>query len=358
MPFTSFSGGDPVFNVEVIVTTECNLRCVYCHIKKEKYHITQEEINTLLEYLSSRKDPYVLSLYGGEPLLYWDKCKKIIEGVHTLSNYSLCSKIELCTNGVLLKEDIIEFCEFYNVEIQVSFDAYHTDKTRPHVSGIQLSHFYKRLFSLCGNKIKWAYTINPSYAKDLHNVVKWFISKGIINPRFSFVKNPSIDSRYFWTESTVNDLIVSHKKLCTDYAETLRNYNKSLMTFPILYYLQRLVGFSGRSGITPRTCSDNRTSFYKGNFYPCYLHTTARISLFYKTEKIEKLCNSCEITGVCDKGCQFTYTDDIEEKLLFCKMQKGLYNNVILLNEKLKDVPQWQRIFVNIVKGGFSNGGC
>ena len=347
-----------MFNVEVIVTTECNLRCVYCHIKKDKYHITDEEIKSLLNYLSLRTEPYKLSLYGGEPLLYWDECRKIIEGIYTLSNYSLCSKIEVCTNGVLLKEEIIDFCEFYNVEIQVSFDAYHTDKTRPHVSGIKLSSFYKKLFHLYGDRIKWAYTTNPSYAKDLHHIVKWFINEGIPNPRFSFVKNPSVDSRYFWTEDTVNDLITSHKKLCNDYAATLQNYNKSLMTFPILYYLQRLIGFSGGSDISYRNCTDNRTSFYKGKFYLCYLWANAGIPLFHKSNSLKSLCKNCEIVGICDKGCQFTYTDAMEERLLFCKMQKGLYNNVISLNDKLKDEPQWQRIFVNIVKGGFGNGGC
>lgn len=61
---------------------------------------------------------------GGEPLLYWSKIKEVFE----MSNKDIHKKI--MTNGLLLNEEIVDYCNDKNIEVHVSHDGELTKELR------------------------------------------------------------------------------------------------------------------------------------------------------------------------------------------------------------------------------------
>lgn len=95
----------------IIPTTNCNARCFYCYEScYDKETMTDETISGLSEYITENiKGPFVLDLYGGEPLLCVDKINKLISCIG--QNFDL-SKHDwhtvITTNAILFDEALVE----------------------------------------------------------------------------------------------------------------------------------------------------------------------------------------------------------------------------------------------------------
>lgn len=109
----------------------CNLACRYCiqgnNIERPK--ILPKDINPsiyrFIKELSSKNRNLCLLFYGGEPLLYLDKIKEIIE--NTENNYIYYMII---TNGLLLTKDIINYFNTKRVDLIISWDGLRSINTR------------------------------------------------------------------------------------------------------------------------------------------------------------------------------------------------------------------------------------
>lgn len=71
------------FNIQLISTEQCNLRCRYCfEIDKGPKHMSLELAKSILERELSRRDgpnKYQVDLIGGEPFLFFDEIKELLE---------------------------------------------------------------------------------------------------------------------------------------------------------------------------------------------------------------------------------------------------------------------------------------
>ena len=100
--------------LQVLLTTKCNLRCVMCSVCKANYTISEE-------YLKFVKDniPYLERILwqGGEVFLY-ENFNELME---------LAAKNNVCqgfiTNGLLLTKERIDLIYKYNVNLSISVDA-------------------------------------------------------------------------------------------------------------------------------------------------------------------------------------------------------------------------------------------
>ena len=124
-----------VYNLTILPSLDCNLRCWYCYEKHIKgSHLNLEiqdkiakhveavfEKNTSLECLN-------VEMYGGEPLLFFDSelypvLKKIKDHVAKLNKYV---NFFFITNGVCINDFNIQNFSDLNASFQISIDGYKT----------------------------------------------------------------------------------------------------------------------------------------------------------------------------------------------------------------------------------------
>jgi uncharacterized protein len=70
------------FNLSIILTHQCNLRCNYCYesIKNNQTISIDVAKNIICKYLNSEEyDEIEIDFFGGEPFLEFQKMKEICE---------------------------------------------------------------------------------------------------------------------------------------------------------------------------------------------------------------------------------------------------------------------------------------
>lgn len=131
--------------ITIGITDKCNLRCSYCCYSGE-YRNTRahgskslnfDELDAILEFAAATIDkrPLIFSFYGGECLLEIENIKKFVNLAR--AQFSDEVAFEISTNGILLSEEIIEWCGLNKVKLFISIDGtkpYH-DKCRRDVNG-------------------------------------------------------------------------------------------------------------------------------------------------------------------------------------------------------------------------------
>jgi len=114
-------------------THRCNLTCSGCGRIRE-YHDTLQQEMTLEECLQAveESDPPVVTVTGGEPLLY--------NPVHHLVRELLARKkhIYFCTNGILLEESLSKFEPPSALHLERAFRRNGTRSRQDHSAGGRL----------------------------------------------------------------------------------------------------------------------------------------------------------------------------------------------------------------------------
>lgn len=103
----------------------CNLNCKYCYRNCGKTRVNR--LNDLMKRYLLQLNPEItrsVVISGGEPLLYFDRAKEIYQYVPD----GVYKKI--MTNGVLLTQEIVDYCNVNHIEIHVSHDGANTKKLR------------------------------------------------------------------------------------------------------------------------------------------------------------------------------------------------------------------------------------
>jgi len=103
----------------VSITNRCNLRCSYCYERRLNTDygcLSDETAERIKNFINSRNDAGNVYLFGGEPLLYTDRVKYFMENVNA-------RQFVITTNGTLLNEDFLKWCEDKNVVINMSHDG-------------------------------------------------------------------------------------------------------------------------------------------------------------------------------------------------------------------------------------------
>ena len=95
-------------NITLVLTHQCNLRCIYCYEKhKDDQTMSIEKAKEIVDYELTLDDgiPFVeIDLFGGEPLLEFDTVRALIEYT-AQREYPKDYIFFITTNGVLLDEE-------------------------------------------------------------------------------------------------------------------------------------------------------------------------------------------------------------------------------------------------------------
>lgn len=131
----------------ILPTYQCNLRCTYCfeeNCKELSDKLDPQKIHQIIQFVKSEienpKRNYkriALTLFGGEPFLLPNECRKLLEGISQLAN---SNKLEMSTsaisNATLISDKIIdELIIPYKIRLQITLD------------GLKEQHDKKRIFA-------------------------------------------------------------------------------------------------------------------------------------------------------------------------------------------------------------------
>jgi len=124
--------GDVVKALCLHVSHTCNLNCSYCFASQGKYHgdralMTFEVGKQALDFLvanSGTRRNLEVDFFGGEPLMNWDVCKKLVEYARSIEKeHNKNFRFTLTTNGVLIDDDVIEFSNKEMSNVVLSLDG-------------------------------------------------------------------------------------------------------------------------------------------------------------------------------------------------------------------------------------------
>jgi len=107
----------------IIFTKGCNLRCPFCHNKElvdDDFPIEPIDWKEIFDLLIKRKNVLGgVCISGGEPLLYCDDLKKVIDDIHSLG-----LKVKIDTNGIKVEALKYIDADYIAMDIKTSIDKY------------------------------------------------------------------------------------------------------------------------------------------------------------------------------------------------------------------------------------------
>jgi len=303
------------------LTYRCNLNCEYCYVDKRGNEslpllVGAKAVNFLMQ---NNKDKEVdLIFTGGEPLLEWEKMKKLIYCAEYAAKRSgaLIRTLGFPTNGLLLNENILSFCRQKNIKLAVSFDGGENKRRTP--KGLNSFFIVRKKFPLLlkyKDIVRIRLTVWPSYAKDLLLNFKKLLKIGFI--RFDI--QPVIGTK--WSEKNriayLNNLIQSFEII---------KRNKTAID------LKHLEDFLNRGEKKCPKASNEFLVDIDGSIYPCEFflsipteerkkYIIGYVSKGVNSELIENYknlrichnnknfpvikdkCESCSVSQVCFKIC-------------------------------------------------------
>ncbi len=105
--------------IEIIITNSCNKRCEYCDLDFKNTFISDKSISLFIDFINQEKniDYFHINFFGWEPLLWFEKIKKIIKKIKNKK-----VKYSIWTNWNLLNNEILEFFIENKIKISLSVD--------------------------------------------------------------------------------------------------------------------------------------------------------------------------------------------------------------------------------------------
>lgn len=122
-----------VLNLTILLTYDCNLRCVYCYEgagEQNKGSLSTETREAIFEFIKKQMEQRkskVLSvvLFGGEPLLNFEQNVKWLDQIKQYCDMNnIVFVTTLITNGILINEYVMNKLIEYNCQtIQITLDG-------------------------------------------------------------------------------------------------------------------------------------------------------------------------------------------------------------------------------------------
>lgn len=260
----------------------CNMDCEYCFAGKGDYSgksgiMSLEVGKAALDFLvreSGTRKHLEVDFFGGEPLLNWDVCKELVKyGRELEKKHDKIFNFTLTTNGVLIDDDVIDFCnrEMGNVVLSMDGRRETHDRMRRHKDGAgtydEIIEKFKRLVDARGTKeyyMRGTYTAyNKDFASDVIQMADMGFKETSIEP---VVCSP--DAAYALKKEDIPMLCEEYEKLALEMLKRRRegdgfsfyHYTIDLTGGPCIY--KRVAG----CGVGTEYLAITPT----GDLYPCH----------------------------------------------------------------------------------------
>lgn len=330
--------------VYLVLGGKCDFRCRHCiqaPAPNSDEGTVKDVVIEYLKHLSSIRSADMPKLHivfwGGEPLLYLDDIKTVVEKLGNNFSYGMV------TNGNNIDDEFVEYANAHNITAALSNDGTNTAKIR-NINLLDNEKFVK-CFSTLDNKsicsVISAYNADYKhlfyYLNNLLPGVRiytellrlpWHMPKDIYN--FDFYKYR--DSVKNCAEKAYEDIV--NQRMSNEvqvFWSTLNNITKGATGIN-----NCMQGFSVLNIDT------------QGNVHPC--HNTSEvictikdsrsdmIAAYYKwiKNRIKPQCKNCEVSSVCNGGCPLEEPSKGLQEVQ-CKLYKAFYGEAIALAEKLNN---------------------
>lgn len=264
------------------VAHTCNLRCEYCFAGQGKYdgesalmsfEVGKQAIDFLVANSGSRKNLEV-DFFGGEPLMNFGVVKQIVayaRGIEKEKNKNF--RFTLTTNGVLIDDEVIDFCnkECHNVVLSLDGRKEVNDRFRVDAAGRGsydvIVPKFKKLVEARGGKgyyMRGTFTHNnPDFANDVFHMADLGFSELSMEPVVCKPSDPSaLTEEDFPVVCEQYEILAKEmiKRRKNGASITFYHYMLDLSHGPCIY--KRVTGCGSGSeylAVTP-----------KGELYPCH----------------------------------------------------------------------------------------
>ena len=291
----------------IIFTEACPLACRYCDLKNgpvfgQSPAMTKDQIFSLVEKFDKLDDynkiDTRLLFTGGEPLLYWDWIKEIIE------KYGHRFQYMFNTSGYLFTEEILEYLSNYTTNFVLSVDGNEklTNYLRPVCNSLTKTGYFKQLKTIIPTLLYYfpqtpfRIIINPRYADMLYEM---------------YVEATRLGFKYFTYlldfESRPGRIIPKDKKIIyweEKYTKILEEQMNLILEDIIQGYIKGI----SRPRVTDldkaiKFLLDNKT--FDPDNLPCQVFNERTLNTLYNPE----------ISNNCFSGC-FSCLNDVKQELI------------------------------------------
>ena len=172
------------------VAHTCNLNCAYCFASQGKYHgeravmsldVGKRALDFLIEHSGTRRNLEV-DFFGGEPLMNWEVVKELVRYAREREKEANKHfRFTLTTNGLLIDNDVIDFCnrEMHNVVLSLDGRREIHDRWRVDYAGNgsweRVVPKFQRLVEARGGKnyyMRGTFThANPDFLQDIRTML-------------------------------------------------------------------------------------------------------------------------------------------------------------------------------------------
>lgn len=360
-----------IINLVMNISQDCNLRCTYCfastgHYKGERRLMTKEVAETTLRwFFDQAHDSKCLNLhlFGGEPLINIPLVEYIVEMCKKLEEeYGKKIYINVCTNGTILNEKLLNLIKENEIGMQISIDGPKEihDKYRPMANGCssydKLRENVSIMFdNLNKNSIIPRGTIS-SVEVDINDIVKHIIDEIGFNAFFFIPATGTEEQSY--AKKDLEEYFKQYDRLVETFLEKLRNgeeYNIYPFTTEVdaigkgirrIYGCGAGIGFASvdiQGNIYPCMRFTNNKDYLIGNVYEGL--NEKRQLLFDRTVYNRTKCKECWARHFCGGACIAIPVENGEKMNSYnenvCEVSKhmielAMYANVIIKKEGLK----------------------
>lgn len=352
------------------IAHDCNLACQYCFAEEGEYHgrralMSYEVGKKALDFLIANSGSRInleVDFFGGEPLMNWDVVKQLVaygrsrEPIHNKK-----FRFTLTTNGVLLNDEIMEFCnkEMSNVVLSLDGRQAVNDKMRPFRNGKGsyglIVPKFQKFAKLRGDKdyfVRGTFTRhNLDFAADVLHFADLGFEKMSVEPVVAPPEEP-----YAIREEDLPVILEEYDKLAAEYVKRIRE-GRGFTFFHFMLDLnqgpcvaKRLSGCGSGTeylAVTPwgdlYPCHQfvGNEKFLLGNVDEGVTNTEIRDEFKLCNVYAKEKCKNCFARFYCSGGCaanSYNFHGSITDAYdIGCEMQKKRIECAIMIRAALAD---------------------
>lgn len=315
---------ESVSEIGIIATFDCNLGCIYCYARGGESHEVMLFTTAIeaVKYIHNkeRREKLVINLVGGgEPLLYLDLVKDIVEYAKGLFNEV---EVRVVTNTTFGK-DVLDWIVANRVVVSSSYDGVMQDKQRPYRNGTSNKKtVMKNIRSLveASNPVSVTSVVTAEGVGTLRQTLDEVVGMGIETIEFEAARRTGVSRDNGWNEPNP----VEFAKALLDVIDYAAQQSRKIHVLTGFFSIPRVGGsYCGVSGknmiVTPTglitACLDvsRATDLYankiiygemKGDTILENSESKAFLSNFDNLEV--RGCISCNLRMICQGGCPMT----------------------------------------------------